>query len=91
MEKHITILTDDRKPISPVSWAVNIFLATLPLIGFILLLVWAFGEGNIHRKNWAKGMLILYVIGIVVAFFFFVVLGMGAYFLSKTGQAPTGL
>ena len=41
-------------------WALTIFISSLPLIGFIMLLVWAFGdESNIHKKNWAKALFYL--------------------------------
>lgn len=53
----------DQTPLSPGQYALYIFLAGLPLVGIILLLVWAFSSGgNIHQKNWAKGMLLIMVI-----------------------------
>ncbi len=54
-------------------WALTIFISSLPLIGLIMLLIWAFSEDtNIHKKNWAKGNLILLVIGflVIVSFLF---------------------
>lgn len=48
-------------------WAIRIFLASLPLVGLILLLVWAFGnDGNKERSNWAKGNLLIAVIMIAL-------------------------
>lgn len=65
--------------ITPGKWALYIFVAGLPLIGLIMLLVWGFGnDGNITRKNWAKGMLLLYVIGIVLSILFFSLFGLAA-------------
>ncbi|MGB5323002.1 hypothetical protein [Lutimonas sp.] len=62
---------DDNRPLDPKEWALTIFISSLPLIGIIMLLVWAFGDGsNIHKKNWAKGTLILWVIGFIIAFAF---------------------
>lgn len=53
----------NQEPLNFKQYALYIFLASIPFIGFILLLVWAFGaEGNIHRKEWAKGMLLIMVI-----------------------------
>jgi hypothetical protein len=41
-----------------------------------MLLVWAFSEdSNIHKKNWAKGSLILWLIGIIIAFTFLFMFG----------------
>ena len=57
-------------------WALTIFISSLPLIGFIMLLVWAFGdEANIHKKNWAKGSLLLALIAFIMVFFFLFVFG----------------
>lgn len=64
--------TTNNRTLDAKEWALTIFIAGLPLIGFIMVLVWAFGDGNIHRKNWAQGTLILMVIAlaIVLAFLF---------------------
>ena len=57
-------------------WALTIFISSLPLIGFIMLLVWAFGDdANIHKKNWAKGSLLLALIALIMVFFFLFVFG----------------
>ena len=55
--------------------ALTIFISSLPIIGFIMVLVWAFSEGNIHRKNWAQGTLILMVIAIAIALAFLFLFG----------------
>ena len=57
-------------------WALTIFISSLPLIGLIMLLVWAFGDdANIHKKNWAKGSLLLALIAFIMVFFFLFVFG----------------
>lgn len=57
-------------------WALTIFLASLPMIGFILVLVWAFdGSTNIHKKNWAKGNLLIMVIAMILVFAFLFLFG----------------
>ena len=70
MEQHI-----DTRTLDPKEWALTIFIASLPLIGFIMILVWAFSEGNIHRKNWAQGTLIIYVIALAIALAFLFLFG----------------
>jgi uncharacterized membrane protein YqjE len=62
-------------------WAIRIFLASLPLVGLILLLVWAFGnDGNKERSNWAKGHLLITVIMLVLSFLFVIsILGMASF------------
>ena len=81
METIETQLPHDQKPLNFKEWALNIFLASLPLIGLILLLVWAFNDsGNIHRKAWAKGMLLIYLISIILAVLILFVFGGLAFF-----------
>lgn len=71
------VLPPNQRPLTFKQWALYIFVAGLPLIGLILLLVWAFGsEGNIHRKSWAQGMLLIAVIGIALCFLLFIVFGL---------------
>ncbi|HUH26476.1 MAG TPA: hypothetical protein VLY87_07600 [Flavobacterium sp.] len=41
-------------------WVITVLLTAIPLVGIILLFVWAFGnDGNQTRANWAKGNLIV--------------------------------
>lgn len=64
----------DYSPLSYKSYALLIFLSGLPIAGLILLLVWAFGDTpNIHKQNFAKGMLFLACIclGIYLVFMLF--------------------
>ena len=69
-------LVDNNQPLDPKEWAITIFIASLPLIGIIMLLIWAFSENsNIHKKNWAKGTLILWIIGFIIAFAFLFLFG----------------
>ncbi len=64
-------LVENNRTIDPQEWALTIFISTLPLIGIIMLLIWAFSnDTNIHKKNWAKGTLIIYVISLVIVFAF---------------------
>lgn len=39
-------------------WMLNLFLLMLPVINIILLFVWAFGDGNLNRQNYAKASLL---------------------------------
>ncbi|WBL24617.1 hypothetical protein [Zunongwangia sp. HGR-M22] len=72
--------------ISPKKWALYIFVAGVPFIGIVMLLVWAFGADLNHtRSNWAKGMLLLYAIFIILAIIFFVFLG-GMAILAGAGS-----
>ena len=40
-------------------WLVTLLIAAIPLVGFIMLFVWAFGGNtNVNKANWAKAALI---------------------------------
>ena len=58
---------------------IGIFLlSAIPVIGFILLLVWAFSSStNLNKKNYSRAVLILGIIGVVIAIVFSI-LGVGA-------------
>ena len=69
-------LVENNRTLDAKEWALTIFISSLPLIGIIMLLVWAFSQdGNIHKKNWAKGTLILWLIGFIIAFAFLFMFG----------------
>lgn len=70
-----------NKTLSSGDWALYIFLSTIPIIGLILLLVWALGDGNIHRRNWARGMFLIWIVAIGLIFFSVMFFGLGAAFL----------
>ncbi len=57
-------------------WAITVFVTSLPMIGFIMLLVWAFSDDtNIHKKNYAKGSLLIMIIIFAVVFAFMFLFG----------------
>lgn len=63
-------------PMSVKDWAITLLLTSLPLIGIILLLVWAFGsDTNINKQNYAKGALILYALIIAMYIVLIIVFG----------------
>lgn len=64
------------KIMSPKEWALTIFLASLPIVGFILVLVWAFDTStDLQKKNWAKGSLLLMLIYFILAMLFLFMFG----------------
>jgi len=53
-------------------WILTIFLMWIPIVNFVLLIVWAFGSNTKPSKaNWAKATLLWMVIGVVLYFFLF--------------------
>ena len=59
------------RPLSVTEWIVVFLLIGLPVIGFILVLYWSFGDNvNINKKNFSKAMLLLFVVTILLAIIF---------------------
>ncbi|MCH9030230.1 MAG: hypothetical protein IH819_11640 [Bacteroidetes bacterium] len=53
-------------------WLVTFIITSIPLVGFIMLFVWAFGDGaHPSKKTWAQATLILMVVGVILAIIFF--------------------
>jgi hypothetical protein len=48
-------------------WVLTLFLMWLPLVNIVMPFVWAFGGNKDERENWAKAILIWWLIGIIVA------------------------
>jgi hypothetical protein len=64
-----------EKPVSTGDWVLTLFLVSIPLVGLILLCVWAFGGGvNESKANWAKATLIWLCLGFVVVIGFYILI-----------------
>lgn len=62
-----------HKNVSTGDWFATLFIAAIPLIGLILLFVWAFGNSTSPCKaNWAKATLLWYLVFIILGLFFLV-------------------
>jgi nucleoside permease NupC len=58
--------------LSTKDWVITLLIRLIPIVGLVMLFVWAFGSSeNPNKTNWAKAMLIMMVIGIVLACIFF--------------------
>ena len=61
------------EPLSVKDWFVTLFISYIPMVGTIMLLVWAFDSTtNINKKNFAKASLIWTLIGIGLAILFLI-------------------
>ena len=60
----------DYKPISAWGYVGYNLLFAIPLVGFILLFVYGFGNGNINVKNYARSFLLVYLISIILTIVF---------------------
>lgn len=57
-------------------WLVTLLITAIPIVGFVMLFVWAFG-GNVKpsKANWAKAALILFAIFIGLYVLLFALFG----------------
>lgn len=52
-------------------WIVTMILSGIPIVGLIMILVWAFGGGaKPSKKNYARAVIIMAIIGIVLGIVF---------------------
>jgi heme/copper-type cytochrome/quinol oxidase subunit 2 len=71
-----------RKPLTVGEWFITILIIAIPIVGIVMLFVWAFSANtNVNRANYAKATLLWMVVGIFIAL---AVLGfMGVAFLGN--------
>ncbi len=66
----------DNSPLSVGQYIGMYLIQLIPVVGFILLLVWAFSaDTNLNKKNWAKAMLIIMLIGIALTIVISIAMG----------------
>ena len=62
-------------------WLVTYLITAIPLVGLIMLFVWAFGsETNPNKANWAKAILLWFLI--LTGLYIIIIAAFGATFLS---------
>lgn len=67
-------------PMTVGDWVVTLILSSIPIVGFVLLLVWAFGSSAPKNKsNWAKATLIMILIVFVLFVLWFLFMGMAMF------------
>ena len=49
-------------------WMLYIFVAGIPVVGFVMLIVWMLDKTNMARRNWATAMLLWMVIAYLMIF-----------------------
>jgi hypothetical protein len=75
MEQHIVQPSSISDDVSFGEWFLTIFLTAIPLVGIILLLVWAFGStAKPSKANWAKANLAWAAIAIAFYVIFVVII-----------------
>ena len=55
------------EPISVGEWIITAAIAAIPIVGIVMMFVWAFGKNtNPNKSNWAKAMLIVSIIMMII-------------------------
>ena len=77
-----------RNEVSIGEWMITLLISYIPIIGWIMLFVWAFGDGSSpSKKNWAIATLIWVAIWVVLGILF--VIMFWAMFMSMLGGMNT--
>jgi hypothetical protein len=72
MDQQLPVSQSSAEPMSVKDWIITLLITYIPLVGLIMLLVWAFDSStHPNKKNFAKASLIWMLIGIVLAIIFF--------------------
>ncbi len=62
------------KPMSVTDWVITFIISYIPLVGIVMLFVWAFGDGtHPSKKTWAQALLIFALIMFVLGIIFFII------------------
>lgn len=79
------------KPLSPWAYFGLQLLFSIPLVGFICLIVFSFDSGNIHRRNFARSYWCSLLLGVILAVVFavlFFTLGVTTGFVEEIQALP---
>jgi len=70
MTQSQSMVLKPREEMSIGEWLITFLLTSIPVIGFIILLIWSFEEGTRPiRSAWAKAMLIWYLFSFIIGIF----------------------
>lgn len=72
---------EEQKQLSVGRWFLTLILLAIPLVNFILLLVWGFGSQS-PRKNFALAVLLFELIAIIISVVIMILVVMAGYSLS---------
>lgn len=67
---------EDELPMTMGQWLLTLIVVFIPVccVGFIMTLVWAFGNGNVNRRNFCRALLIVDAIGVLLVILYIIIL-----------------
>jgi hypothetical protein len=88
-----TIRACNTAPMTTAQYLGALFLGIIPLAGFIIYIVWAFSNDiNINKRNFARGMLIFFLIlQAVIGILCFILIVVSVLFLGSVTTDPNVL
>ena len=60
---------EDRNYVSVGSWMMMMFVTAIPIVGLIMIIVWAFAGDNDSRKNYFRAILAWFLVVVALAVF----------------------
>jgi len=67
MAQNYDNVPSNLRPISAWGYVGYQLLFSIPLVGFILLIVFSFDDSNINRRNFARSYFVVFLLGIILA------------------------
>jgi len=61
--------------VSTVEWLGTLIVLIVPIVGIVLYFIWAFGSGNLNRRNYCRAALILMAISLALGLIFSMAIG----------------
>ncbi len=66
-------------------WVITFLIAGIPIVGIVMIFVWAFGDNaNPNKANWAKATLVMVLL--VIALYIIIFAVFGAAILGAAGS-----
>jgi len=59
-------IPNEYKPLSPWAYFGYNILFAIPIVGFILLIIFSFNNDNINRRNFARSYFCIYLIIVII-------------------------
>jgi len=64
-----------QTPLGVGGFLITLIVLAIPIVGFILCIVWAINAKNVNRRNLSRAYLILFIIGIVISILMYIFAG----------------
>ena len=67
-------MKSECRPLSPWAYFGYSILFNIPVIGFILLILYSFDNSNINRKNFARSYVCIYILIIILIIIYAIII-----------------